>query len=433
MKQIFKKIIVWIITCEAKLVLFRFKPKIIAVAGSVGKTSTKDAIYTALSDSLKIRKNEKSFNSDIGTPITILGLENGWNDPIIWLKNIFLGLVVVFKKDYPEWLVLEVGADRPGDIKSTAKWIKPNVVVITALPKIPVHVEYFSSPQAVIDEDLSLIDYLKEDGTLVLNADEDVAQKAKEKFSGNIYTYGSDETATVSYSNKNIVYEEKEGVKLPSGMSFKVMNSGNSVPITLNKVLGVQHILPVVAAIAVGLSQKLPFLDIVSAFAKFDPPKGRMNIIEGKNNSLIIDDTYNASPVAVQKAIEVLEEIKTDGKKIAVLGDMLEIGQYSASEHKKVGQQIYEAKIDVLISVGPRAKIISETATASGMKEKNIFHFKTYEGVSDLVLNNLKNGDVVLVKGSQSIRLEKVVSELISENLDKTNLLVRQDDNWQNK
>lgn len=430
MKEIFKKIIIAILTLESKVVLLRFKPKIIAITGSVGKTSTKDAIFTALSSNLKVRKNQKSFNSEIGTPLTILGLENAWSDPILWIKNVFLGLLVPFKKEYPEWLILEVGADHPGDVSRVAKWLKPNVVVVTALPKVPVHVEFFSSPEALNEEDLSIIKYMKEDGALVLNADDKLALAAKEKFSGSVLTYGSDSTATVSYSNKNIIYLEKDGAQLPVGISFKISHSGNSVPMSLPKVLGIQHILPVVASIAVGLSQNVPFLDMVNSFSKFDPPRGRMNLILGKNNSIVIDDTYNASPLAMQKAVEVLAEIETNGNKIAVLGDMLEIGQYSAAEHKKIGEQVAKSKINLLITVGIRAQSIAEYAVISGMDKNSVYHFKDFKDVSTLVLNNLKPATVVLVKGSQGIRLEKVVEDIISEDLNKSEVLVRQEKDW---
>lgn len=433
MKEIFKKIIVSILTLESKLVLLRFKPKIIAITGNVGKTSTKDAVYTALAGTLKVRKNQKSFNSEIGTPLTILGLENAWSNPIAWLKNIFIGLFVVFKREYPEWLVLEVGVDRPGDISRVAKWLRPDVAIITALPKVPVHVEYFASPDAVIKEKLSLIDYLKPNGKLILNADDPLVLDAKDKTKTEVFTYGSSESSDVYFSNQSITYDDIGGFTLPSGVAFKITNSGNSVPVFLPNVLGVQHILPVAAAITVGLSQNVPFLDMVNAFHDFKAPPGRMNLIPGKNNSMIIDDTYNASPLAMQKAVETLAGVETNGSKIAVLGDMLEIGKYSAEEHKKIGELVANLKIDVLVSVGIRAKTISESAVSAGMSEKRVFHFKDFNNVSDLILANLKSTDIVLLKGSQGIRMEKVVSDLIREDLDKTDLLVRQDDAWQKK
>src|ERR1035437_3301181 len=128
MKKAFKKIIVFIITWQAKLILVRYHPKIIAIIGSVGKTSTKDAIFTVLSKFKTVRKSEKSFNSEIGLPLTILGIPNGWSNPAIWIENIILGFsLIIFRKSYPEYLVLEVGVGKPGDIKkNVAPWLAPD-------------------------------------------------------------------------------------------------------------------------------------------------------------------------------------------------------------------------------------------------------------------------------------------------------------------
>src|SRR3989338_6438454 len=142
--------VVLLLTAQARAVLRKYHPHIIAVTGSVGKTSTKDAIYTVLSSKFFVRKSEKSFNSDVGVPLTILGCKNAWNNPFLWAKNLLEGFaLLILKNHYPKWLVLEVGADRPGDIRKLARWLKPDVVVITALPDVPVHVEFFDSPEDV--------------------------------------------------------------------------------------------------------------------------------------------------------------------------------------------------------------------------------------------------------------------------------------------
>jgi UDP-N-acetylmuramoyl-tripeptide--D-alanyl-D-alanine ligase len=149
MKKIFKKIIIAILTAEAKMALYRWDPKIIAVTGNVGKTSTKDAIYTIFSKLSTVQKSEKSFNSDIGVPLTILGLKNAWSNPILWTINIIIGLLTaIFKKRNEKWLILEIGADRPNDIKNITKWIKPDIAVINKIGETPVHVEYFGSAEA---------------------------------------------------------------------------------------------------------------------------------------------------------------------------------------------------------------------------------------------------------------------------------------------
>ena len=165
MKSFLKTIITSILTVEARLVLWKYKPKIVAVTGSVGKTSTKDAIYTILKHHGIVRKSQKSFNSEIGIPLTILNCDNGWSNPFIWSKNIIEGLLLLLLPNkYPEILVLEVGADRPGDIKKVSQWLKPDVVVFTAIGKTPVHVEYFSSTDELVSEKANLVRALKPDG-----------------------------------------------------------------------------------------------------------------------------------------------------------------------------------------------------------------------------------------------------------------------------
>jgi len=428
-----KQIIIAVLILEARLVLWRFKPKIIAVVGSVGKTSTKDAIYTALKDVFYIRKNQKSLNSEIGAPLTILGLENAWKSPLLWAKNIFLGILQLFKRTYPAWLVLEVGADHPGDIHRLARWLKPDVVVVTAMPDIPVHVEFFESPEALIAEDLAVISYMKKDGVLVINADEPRTPKVIEESKVKTITYGSAERADVRFDSQTIVYDTVGGVSVPTGVSCKVAYNGSTVPISLHGVLGVTHIYPVVAALATGLSQQVPFLSMTQALAQHQPPRGRMNIIEGKNGSTIIDDSYNASPVAVERALETLAVVDTQGNKIAILGDMLEIGSYTAAEHKRIGTYVVALGINYLVTIGLRSEYTAQTAIAAGMDPEHVFSVRTSEEAIDVINPILKQGDIVLVKGSQSIRAEKVVVAIMEHPEDRKQLLIRQETAWEHR
>ena len=169
LKEVVTKILIW----EAKRVLKKYKPKIIAVTGSVGKTGTKDAVYTVVSSFAHARKSEKSFNSEIGVPLTILGLPNAWSSFWGWFENIGEGFLLPLRRgiQYPEWLVLEVGVDRPGDIHRL-EWLRPAIVIFTQFPDVPVHVEYFDSPEDVINEKRSLKETMDERGTLIVNADD---------------------------------------------------------------------------------------------------------------------------------------------------------------------------------------------------------------------------------------------------------------------
>ena len=423
MKKIFKKVIVWILMLEAKAVLLKYKPKVVAVTGSVGKTTTKDTIYTVLSSAFFVRKSEKSFNSEIGVPLSILGVQNGGNNPVIWLKNIFEGLLLIFSKNhYPMWLVLEVGADKPGDIEYIAKWLQPDIAVVTRFAEIPAHVEYFKSPKAVIEEKKKLVEYMKKDGFLILNFDDKDVLSIKEEYNRKTVTYGMEEGADIIGSNNNFLYENGKII----GITFKANQNGTSIPVNIKGSLGVQHIYPALAAFAVGFSQDLNLVTMSQALSldhKSQP--GRMKLIEGIKNSTIIDDSYNSSPLAVQWALKTLKEIETDGRKIAVLGDMMELGKYTTEAHKEVGNLVAEV-CDVLVAVGVRSESIAEGAIEKGMDEKNILRFKDSREAGKYLKSFVKENDIFLVKGSRwAMRMERVVEEIMEEPERADELLVR--------
>jgi UDP-N-acetylmuramoyl-tripeptide--D-alanyl-D-alanine ligase len=434
MKEIAKKIIFYILKIEAQLVLLRYRPKIVAVTGTVGKTSTKDAIYHGLSSKLHVRKNNKSMNSDIGVPLTILGLESGWSNPGFWLRNILIGFLQIFYyKKYPKWLVLETGIDHPGDMKRTASWLKPHVVVVTNFAKVPSHVENFDSPEAVMEEEGSLMNYLRPGGSLILNADDEDIIKLKNKSENRVYTFGTNEADLVA-SNYSINYSGYEDNNpIVKGVSFKVDYQGNSIPINLNGVIGDQFIYPILAAMSVGISIGLSAVDISTAFSNMKFAPGRMNILKGDKDTILIDDTYNSSPIAAVKAIETLDQIETRGIKVAVLGDMLEIGHFSASEHRKIGELVAKSSIDVLITVGFRNKSCVEGAIEKRMAKGKVFNFDKSEDAIDTVKEYLGAGNIILVKGSQGIRMEKISKAILADKESAKELLVRQESVWEMK
>ncbi|MFA7252902.1 MAG: UDP-N-acetylmuramoyl-tripeptide--D-alanyl-D-alanine ligase [Candidatus Paceibacterota bacterium] len=428
MKNIFKNIISYIIQTEARLILKKYQPKIVAVTGSVGKTSTKDAIYSVMSKSFHVRKSEKSFNSEIGVPLTILGCQNAWNNPFKWLQNIYLGLTFILqKKAYPEWLVLEIGADRPGDIEKLSSWIKPDVVVVTKFAKVPVHIEYFKSREQVIAEKGHLVTALKHDGVLILNSDDEDVFAFKNKVSNKILTYGLMGDSQVRATNYSVYYNEETFE--PFGVYFKVEHAGNCLPVKIIGTLGYNNIYSSLAAIAVGLSLNLNLVEVTESLSQHVSPRGRMNLIKGINKSTIIDDTYNSSPVALASALDTLKNIKTKGRRIAVLGDMMELGKHTAEEHHQAGI-LAATTCDFLVTVGLRSKMLAESALDAGLSEKNILQFDTATEAGEYVRNIIQENDVILVKGSQSTRMEKVVKAIMAEPEKSSELLVRQDEEW---
>jgi len=360
MKQLFKSVIVAILRLESKLVLLRYRPSIITVTGSVGKTSTKDAIFAVMSEHFYAHKSKKSYNSELGLPLTILMSDSGWTNPLLWVKNIINGLaLIVLKNHYPKWLVLEVGIDRPGDMKRATRLIKSQIAVFTKFPDVPVHVEYFKTPEAVHEEKWKLANSVVANGTIVVNNDDPILREKIKEVKDNIHiiTYGISEDATICASNIHIVHAN--GV--PEAVTFKVSHEGNNVPIKLNGVLGMGYVYSALAAIAVGVSQGLNLVQIGEALSSLEAPPGRLRILEGVRGSVLIDDTYNASPEAARLALCVLRE--TEGtRKIAVLGDMLELGKFTVEEHKALGERVAESGIDLLYVVGPRSKHIADGA-----------------------------------------------------------------------
>lgn len=431
MKNFLKKIIISILTLEARIVLRKYKPKIVAITGSVGKTSAKDAIYAVMNPTFFVRKSDKSFNSDIGLPLTILGVPNGWSNIFIWFKNIIEGfMLIVLRNHYPKWLILEIGADRPGDIENISKWLKPDIVVVTRLPKVPAHIEFFDSPDAIIREKEYLVKSLKDDGALVLNGDDDTVFGLRQSASENniVSTFGFSDNASFRASNDSIIYEDQ----MPVGMMFRADYSGKSIPISIKGALGRQSIYSALAALAVGVSQNLNTVSMGQALEKYNTAPGRMKLLKGIRDSLIIDDSYNSSPVAAEEALNILKETEAKGKKIAVLGDMMELGEHSMEEHKRIGRAAVSSA-DKLITVGVRARYIAEGALIEGMSEKDILQFDDAKRAGKELEHILSGGDVVLIKGSQSIRIERTVEEVMLHPEKKKELLVRQEKEWQRK
>jgi len=432
MKTTFKKIIAFILQIESRLVLWKYKPKVIAITGSVGKTSTKDAVYAVFSKIAYVRKSEKSFNSEIGLPLTVLGVPNGWNNPFKWLQNICKGFwLFIGPHKYPKWLVLEVGVSKPEDIKKTASWLKTDAVIITAIGETPAHIEFFDSRKHLIEEKSQLIKTLKKNGLLVLNVDDEAVLEMKAKTKNLIVTYGFKEGADILGSGDSISYNEYGE---PEGVIFRIDEGGKSLPVIIDGVFGRNHVYASLAALALASGLKLNMLTAIESLKNYDVPPGRMRLLKGINDSLIIDDSYNSSPFACLSALKTLSEIKCKElicRKIAVLGDMLELGKHTIEAHKNVGKDAKE-NADILIVVGLRAKNIKIGAIEAGMTGEIIEFLDSHEA-GNFLQTFVQKGDVVLIKGSQGMRMERVVSAILYDQENKSKLIVRQDIEWLNK
>lgn len=423
MKKILKPIIILILAFFARSVLRRYAPRIVMITGSVGKTSTKDAVAAALSTRFYVRKSEKSFNTEFGVPFTILGVGNPWDDPLAWLSVVKRALaLLVLPNHYPNMLVLEVGAERPGDLARMLQIATPDAVVVTRLPEIPVHVEAYASPEAVREEEFSPAYALSAGAPLVIPADDSYAQISAKRTVARIISYGTTENANVRISDMG--FKESEGKVV--GMHATVRANGEHGICAIEGSVGETQLLPIAAALATAQTFKISMRDALVALNAYEAPSGRGRLLAGKNNSVIIDDSYNASPAAVEEALKTLKTFPHAKRRIAVLGDMLELGRYSVKEHERIAV-LADDSADVIVTVGIRAR-----AFASMPKSAEVLQFDNSRTAGAELANFVQEGDVVLVKGSQSIRTERIVEALLANPAD-IEKLVRQEKKWKQK
>lgn len=432
MKNILKKILEVKLRFFTKAVLARYNPEVVAVTGSVGKTSTKEAIYTVLATTFKVRRNLKNYNNEIGIPLSIIGVEAGGKSIFRWF-SVFLKashLLVTKDKNYPKILILEMGADHPGDIKYLTDFVPVNVGVVTAVA--PVHLEFFKTLAGVAKEKEVLVESLPTNGYAVLNADDNLVLGMKNRTKAKVLTFGFSPQADLAASNISISQQlNQRGIAEIKGMNFKVKYQGKTLPVFLPKVLAKHLILSVLAAMVVGIIFEINLLKIIEAIKTFEPPKGRMHLILGIKNTLIIDDTYNSSPLAAKKALYQLGQINVGShKKYAVLGDMLELGSFSEQAHEEVGEAVVEYGTDYLITVGEMSRDIVRGAVQAGMPKDKCFNFKDNLEAGKFLQQRISEGDLILVKGSQGMRMEKTVKEIMAEPQKAVELLVRQEKEW---
>lgn len=438
-----KKIIQFKLKILAKIILAKYKPDVIGITGSVGKTSAKEAVYAALSSKFNARRNIKNYNNEIGVPLTVIGADSPGKSVFGWLAVFFkaLKLILIRDENYPRILILEMGVDRPGDMDYLNSIVKCKVGVVTLIG--PVHLEFFGAISNIQKEKGKLIGNLPKSGRAILNYDDEKVRQMSKLTEAAALAYGFDENADVRareavFSFSDIADKSEFGALAANaaklaGISFKLSYSGSTAPVLLPNVIGYAAVYAALAGAAAGIVYGLNLIEISQALRKFNSPRGRMNLINGIKNTLIIDDTYNSSPQSSIAALEITGKVPLakGARRFAVLGDMLELGGYSEQGHKEVGRRAVKDKIDKLIVVGERAWDIARGAEKAGMLADNIFHFAQAEEAGKFIQERIDEGDLVLVKGSQGMRMEKIVKEIMAEPLRAKELLVRQDEMWE--
>lgn len=420
----------------ARATIKKYQPKIIGITGSVGKTSAREAIVSVLKARYRVRASEKNYNNEIGVPLTILGIPHCGNNIFLWWGMLMRAWIDTLRKNssYPEMLILEYGIDHPGDMDYLLSLVKPDIAVVTAIGEIPVHLEFFRDAEEIAQEKGKIVAALPESGFAILNHDDYAVYDMRERTHANIMTFGREEHAEFRMLNYELrVARDMILGEVPEGISFKIEHKGHVVPIRLNNVFGIPQAYAALAAAAAGSALGMNLVEISESLQHYTPPKGRLCLLPGIKHSFILDDTYNASPEAMREAIKTLQALP-GVRKIAVVGDMLEIGRYTEQAHRALGDQLAQF-VDILFVVGPRAKFIADEATVHGLEARALDHTQVFRFDDSVAAGRaldpmIREGDLILVKGSQAMRMERVVQEIMRYPQRAYELLVRQEEFW---
>lgn len=389
----------------AKTVLWRRKPIVVGITGSVGKTTTKDMIAHILREHKKVGYATKNFNNEIGVPLTILGMEKDIQS-IAGVCNVLKHwAVAMFGVSYPEVVIVEMGVDRPGDMEYLLSIVQPDISVLTAISFA--HSEFFHSIEEIAAEKQKIITHAKKSTIAIVNYDDRYARNVRDKTSGPVLFYGKNEEALYCASDVEVCFRQCH----TTGLSFKLNYDGKVIPVRLHHLCAEHLIYATLAALTVAHQFHINMIEAVGDIADFVTSPGRMRLVEGKNDVLVIDDTYNASPKAMKAAIITLNSVPAL-RRIAVLGDMRELGSVSKEEHLKIARVISKCDIHAVFLVGDEMRVAYEELVRS---HKNVWHADRSTDVVSDVLVYVEQGDVVLVKGSRGIHMEEVTRRLAQD------------------
>lgn len=345
--------------------------KVVAITGSVGKTSTKDMVASVLSQEYKVLKTQGNYNNEIGMPLTILNLRD------------------------EEIMVLEMGMSSFGEISLLTQIAKPDVAVITNIGTA--HIGLLGSRENILKAKMEILEGLNKNGTLVINYDNDLLNSwyKKEKENYNVITYGTQEGSAIL--GENITYTE-------NGSTCEVALDGKYYKIHI-PVGGEHFVSNGLCAISVARTFNISIENIIKGIENFELTKKRMEIKTSKNGATVINDCYNANYDSMKAALDYLGKL-TDKRKIAVLGDMLELGEYSKKLHEDVGKVVALNNIDILICVGEEAKNIAKVAEENGIK--NIFKCNSNEEAIKILQETMQKEDAVLLKASNGLNFTQI-------------------------
>ena len=356
--------------------------QVVAITGSIGKTTTKELAAEVLAARYRVFRNPGNLNNHIGLPLSLLEL-----------------------RARPQIAVVELGMSRAGEISTLMVIAEPEVRVWTNVAEA--HAEFFDSIEAIADAKAEIMNGATAESVLVANADDPRVMARARTFPGRVTTFGIEMAAEVAATDvHNLGLDGSEAVvQTPAGTA------------TLRSpLLGRGHLANVLASTAVALHFQIPLDTIVRRVAAFAPPRRRGEVLRLRGGVTLIDDSYNSSPAALRCALEAIREASPRGRRVAILGEMLELGPQSEVLHEECGRVAAAVGLDRLVTVGGRpAKALAAAAAAAGMTRASVRHVATSPAAADAAVGLVRSGDLVLVKGSRGLRTDIVVERLKSE------------------
>ncbi len=385
-----------ILRWQASKFIAKNKPKVVCVTGSVGKTSTTQAITTILSQTFNVRATIANYNTDIGVPCSVFGspFPGSLKNPFGWVLLLAKNQLQLIGRKKVDILILELGTDLPGDI-AEFEWLSPDIAIVTAVA--PEHMEYFKTLDAVAKEELSVARFSEK--TIV---NKEMVDRTYLKFAETeqLYNYSRDDINHVGLKAEDL------------------------------QVVGVHSIDAVSAGLAVGRELGMQMSNLQAGAKAVESQPGRMKVLDGLKGSKLIDDTYNASPDAVIAALNYLYGVDAP-QRIALLGNMNELGETSETEHRKIGEFCDAKKLDLVVTLGENANHY----LADAAKEKGcaVAEAQTPQEAANIIRRQMKEGAVVLLKGSQNGVFAEETTKSLLANSDDEKYLVRQSKFWLKK
>lgn len=414
MKKLLKSLVVSVLGRQVRTLRRKHQFKLIAVVGSVGKTSTKLAIAQALGKSLRVRYQDGNYNDIVSVPLIFFGQDlPSLTNPIAWLK-LFLNNSAQIRGEYPyDAVVVELGTDGPGQIAEFKQYLQPDIAVVTAIA--PEHMENFADLKAVADEELAVTGFSKQ---IIYNADL-VPAEYRAALPTACQSYGIS-TPDADFHLTNTFHSA-------AGLEGDVKRGADIYLHIAQEVVSETQLYSALAAVAVGTSLGLKPTQILQGLGAITPVSGRLRRLRGINGSIIIDDTYNASPEAVKAGLRTLYKLEAP-QKIAILGNMNELGVVSAGAHKEIGELCDPAQLALVVTIGPDAN--THLAPAAGAKGCMVKKFDDPYAAGEYLQGKIEPNAVIFAKGSQNgVFAEEAIKKLLADPEDASKL-VRQSDSW---